>query len=198
MFFFKPKRKTDQIPSPEQNEIARLGEDIAKGLKPKKPIKKPRKIKKFNATESTKKEIKVANTLREQDIEDIAKELNIGQKPKVLLDAEEEIKSAIKTIKEQEKPSFFNRLFGKKKKTEEKPAEESLIQTQGFDGIAAIQNNIKKAKEALIKFDLISAKKNYVDAMKIYNKLKPEDQSKVFKDIKEIYNERKSAEEIKL
>ena len=69
---------------------------------------------------------------------------------------------------------------------------------QGTDNISKIQNNISKARDALMKFDLETAKKNYIDAMELYNILKPEEQAKVYHDFRELYFERKSAEELKV
>ena len=120
-------------------------------------------------------------------------------KPKVIQDAQEEIQSAIKSIKEGQNPSLFKRLFGKWKKIKEKPNEENLKQDiSEVDEISAIQNTIEKTRHALMKFDLETAKKSYIDAIKIYNGLKPEQQVKVYRDIKELYLDRKSIEETKI
>ena len=116
-------------------------------------------------------------------------------KPKAVAEAEEEIKSAIENIKRQEKPSFFKSLFKKRKKTIETPAEDNLAsETQELDNISSIQNSIKTAREALMKFDVNTAKIEYIEVMKLYNRLNPQEKSKVYNDINELYLERKSAE----
>ena len=66
------------------------------------------------------------------------------------------------------------------------------------DKVSMIQNDIKKAREALMGFDLETAKMNYIEIIKLYNNIKPEEQAKVYRDIKELYFERKSAEELKV
>lgn len=156
--------------------------------------------------------IKLPENLDEFDLGDTQKALSatksifdegIGQeaiaKPKAIAEAEEEIKSAIENIKKQEMPSLFKRLFSKKQKAKESPAEEFLTQeTPKIDDISAIQNNIKMARDSLARFDLEAARRAYIDIMRIYNSLKPEDQAKVYGDIKELYFERKSAEELKV
>ena len=48
-----------------------------------------------------------------------------------------------------------------------------------------------------MSFDLKIARKKYMEAMEIYNKIKPEEQAKVYSDIKELYFERKSAEQLR-
>ncbi|MBI3035712.1 hypothetical protein HYY71_05315 [Candidatus Woesearchaeota archaeon] len=130
-----------------------------------------------------------------EDLEDLEfKELEkkTAEKPKEVIEAEEEIKSAIEKIKETEKPSFFKRLFSKKENAEEHFAQPAI------DGIPAIQDSINKARGELEKFDLEAAKKDYIEVMRMYNNLKPEEQAKVYHDIRDLYFERKSAEELKV
>ena len=176
---------------PEDKEFEDLFKEV-KALKPKE----------------VKKEIELPETLEDLDIEDFGKDLGveksidkeqeIKEKPTEILEAEEEIKSAIDKIKKQEKTSFFKRLFSRKEKAQEKPIEEHLMpELPEVNQISIIQNSINKAKDALIKFDLEAAKKNYIEIMKIYNTIKPEEQSKVYHDIKDLYFERKSAEGLK-
>ncbi|MBI2652936.1 hypothetical protein HYX00_05720 [Candidatus Woesearchaeota archaeon] len=151
--------------------------------------------------ELPKKEIELPETLEDLDIEDIGKDLGLEQetkKPKEILEAEEEIKSAIEKIKEQEKPSLFKRLF-KKKESQEKPSKEQLSpEFPDLDEISAIQNKIDETRQALMKLDLETAKRNYIEIMRMYNNIKPEEQAKVYHDIRDIYFERKSAEELKV
>ena len=150
-------------------------------------------------------EIGLPETLEDFDVE---KELGAGledfgkyeeaAKPKEILEAEEEIKSAIEKIKEREKPSLFKRLFAKKEKTEEKPEDYFMPEIAAVNDVSTIQNNINRAREALMKFDLETAKRNYVEIMRVYNNIKPEEQAKVYHDIRDLYFERKSAEELKV
>lgn len=147
----------------------------------------------------SKKEIELPETLEGFDIEDSGKQLEQKtKKPKEILEAEEEIKSAIEKIKKQERTSFLKKLFAKKEKIEEKPEEHLIPESGEVDEISVIQSNIKNAREALMKFDLGTAKKNYIEIMKIYNKIKPQQQAKVYYDIRDLYFERKSAEELKV
>jgi hypothetical protein len=119
-------------------------------------------------------------------------EQNVGKiegRPKEIQEAEEEIKSAIEKIREKEKPSFFKKLFGKKQaEVIERPA----------DDVSAIKSYIENTRNSLMNFDLAAAKRNYIEIIKIYNMLGPEEQAKVYQDIKDLYSERKSAEELKV
>ncbi|MBI2102008.1 hypothetical protein HYT53_05355 [Candidatus Woesearchaeota archaeon] len=150
--------------------------------------------------EEPEKEIELPEPLEELGIEGEKTEFGQEQKPKEIIEAEDEIKSAIEKIKAQEKPSFLRRLFAGKGKTEEKPEqkEEKQLEIPEADSISKIQSSITKTREYLAKFDLQAAKQNYIEIMKLYNSLNPEEQAKVYNDIREIYFERKSAEELKV
>jgi len=171
------------------------------GLEPGYDLKKPKKGK------SSKKEneIEFPDTLDELDL-DYAKpaaETKTRQKPKELEDAEKEIQSAIESIKKQEKQSFFSRLFSTNFKSRDFGRENVKIETnRGFpderNGISQINKKIEEAREALMNFNLEAAKRKYMEAMRIYNHIKPEEQARVYNDIKELYYERKNAEEMKL
>jgi len=156
----------------------------------------------FELPKELEKNVELPETLEDFDVEDVGKEFGIerlgkeleqeSKKPKEILEAEEEIKSAIEKIKEN--PSLFNRLFAKREK--EKP--EEIHSIPEIDDVYVIQSDIKKAREALMKFDLEAAKMNYIEIMRLYSKIKPEEQAKVYHDIKNLYFERKSAEELKV
>ncbi len=149
--------------------------------------------------EPSGKDIEMPENLDEFGI-DLGRETEQESKPKEVIEAQEEIKSAIDSIKKREKPSFLKRLFARKEKAGEKARqkEEKQPAIREDDSISGIQDNISKARDALAKFDLQAAKKNYVEAMRIYNSLNPEEQAKYYPGIKELYYERKSAEELKV
>lgn len=171
------------------------------------------KAKKIKAAKATKKRVPKADEysgLEEfkfdtpQELELSKKELGLPEefgmletkkKPQELVEAEDEIEYAIDVIKKQEKPSLFKRLFAKK---EVKEVSAELMPSAKGDNLAIIQTNIKKAREALAKFDLETARRNYIEIMNIYSNIMPEEQAKVYKDIRELYFERKSAEELKV
>ncbi|MBI2658113.1 hypothetical protein HYX08_05465 [Candidatus Woesearchaeota archaeon] len=115
-------------------------------------------------------------------------------KPREIEEAEDEIKSAIEKIKQTERPSMLKKIFGKKeaKKAESQPDPE--VQND----VSSIQSRLNSARDALMRFDLEAAKRNYIEIMRIYNKIKPEEQAKVYHDVKDLYFERKSAEEMKI
>ena len=170
------KTKTPKIELPELKE--NFLKDIDFGL--------PKKL------EKSKEGTGFPETLEDFDIEGEYK-----QKPKEILEAEEEIKSAIENIKKQENKSILKRLFSKKLK-EEAPEERLMLELPAVDNLSKIQNKINEARQALMKFDLKTAKRNYIEAMRLYNNISPEDKAKVYHDIKELYFERKSAEELKV
>lgn len=126
------------------------------------------------------------------------KEIELNTK-KELLEAEEEIKSAIEKVKKIEKPTLFNRLFAKKK-IEAKPEiiAPKMPKLAETDKISKIQNKISSTRQAIMNLDLKVAKKEYIEIMGIYNSLKPEDKAKIYQEIRDLYSERKSAEELKV
>ena len=150
----------------------------------------------------------------EKDMEfpDTLEELDKGDaKQKELIDAEEEIRNAIGKIKHQEKPNFIKRIFSKPEASyssgveehgalmqmaEQSMPENGLIQEQ-MDDISIIQKMINDARNHLMDLNLEAAKRSYIDVLKIYNKIKPQEQAKVYHDIRELYFERKSAEQLK-
>lgn len=149
------------------------------------------------------------------------------KKPKEISEAESEIESAIERMKKEEKTSFFRKFFPIRQKIngaikdmqaswafgtqktypKKSPIEQlnSLNKSEEVkaeqikaDGNLIIQNIIKKVRDSLMKLDLKSAKEDYLEIMGIYNSMKPEEQVKVYHDIKDLYAERKSAEELKI
>lgn len=114
-------------------------------------------------------------------------------KPKEVIEAEEEIKSAIESIKKIERPSFLKKLFGRKS-TE---ASVSVHNEKPIDKNSFIKKCIFDARQALMEYDIESARKFYIEAVQAYNSLTPREQLRYYKEIKEIYFERKNAEELK-
>ncbi|MDP3765487.1 MAG: hypothetical protein Q8R04_03160 [Nanoarchaeota archaeon] len=149
---------------------------------------------------SAKNEEELPEKSEEFDIEGFAEELKqeTKAKPKEIVEAEEEIKSAIEKIKEREKPSFFKKLFTRKKTDGEFAHGYSIQELPEVDKISMIQNKINETRQALMKFDLETAKSSYIGIMKLYQKIRPEEQAKVYHDIRDLYFERKSAEELKV
>lgn len=126
-------------------------------------------------------------------------------KPKELLEAESEISSAIESMKKQQKPSLFRRLFAKKREVHEASRPEYAKADdwrapghQDAVGTPKIQDMINNARQALMNLDLESARKNYIESIKIYNTLSPEEKSRFYQDLKELYLERKNAEGLKV
>jgi len=115
-------------------------------------------------------------------------------KPKELDDAKNEINEAIEKIKRKEKKSVFSRIFWKKNKAPESVSYQAPIPA---DNLSAVKAKIAMIREALMKFDTENAKMLYKEAMDIYNSMSHEDQAEVYNDIKEVYFERKSAEQFK-
>lgn len=135
------------------------------------------------------KGFKLPDKLEDFHLEGFGEEAS--KKPAEILEAQEEIKSAIENIKKQEQPSFLKRLFVKK------PKQESNEELPQLDKISVIQNNIKKARDALMRYDMETAKASYLEIMRLYSQIKPEEQARVYNDIKDLYAERKSAEELR-
>ncbi len=219
----KPKIIKKQVKKIKEKKIPIKKIIPVKRLKEKAPVKKivPIKVKKttkkqkafelpeleelglkepkfeLSKEEPTEKEIELPETLEDFDIEDLGKELELEPKtkPKELIEAEDEIKSAIEKIRYKERPSLFKRLFTKEKIEETGPL---MLESPEVDGVSKIKNDLNKAREALMKFDLDTAKKNYIEIMGIYNNLRPEEQAKIYHEIRDLYFERKSAEELKV
>lgn len=176
---------------------------IAKKVKvKKKELKRSaygRQIKKSNKPNRIKPLVLVKELKLEDFDINIEKELmqETKAKPKEVIEAEEEIKSAIDKIKEKEKNFFFKKFFPIKQRSIEKPMKETFVHAlPELDKTSMIQNKINEAKQALMKFDLESAKRSYIDILKMYNDIKPEEQARVYQDIRDLYFERKGAEEL--
>lgn len=193
-----------ELPEPEENlGLEDIDFELPKELENgEKDIELPDTLEGFGI-EGAEKDIDLPDTLEELGIEDVGKGISAengfenikgqtAEKPKEILEAEEEIQSAIEKIKLKEKPSFLNRLFQKK----EKPAE--IYSAPAADNFSQIQNSISRARDALSRFDLKAAKRNYIEIMRLYGRIKPEEQAKVYGEIRELYFERKSAEELKV
>jgi len=204
---YKPKFYDEFIKSkpvqtfPELQEFSSLAKNLDEELKQKKvtSLKKLSSEKKADAKKSVEKpKIKLKD--KNFGLESVnftenppSMELTFtdASKPKEVAEAQEEIKDAIEKIKAMQKHTFFSRLFAKNKK----PPASNLLQGSN---IPKVQEIIDKSREALTKMDLESAKSHYLEIIKVYNKMIPEEQAKVYNDIKDLYLERKSAEEIKI
>ena len=151
----------------------------------------------FGLPERIEDDIQLPERLEDFEIGDfdVGNELKQKTKPQEILEAEEEIKSAIEKIKKRESPSILHRLFLKKRKEE---AQEEPLLLESQDNLSRIQNKISEARWALTRFDLETARRNYIEAMRLYNNMPPEERAKVYRDIKELYFERKSAEELRV
>ena len=169
------KEQTAEIPKPEDTGLEDLDFELPQELQTaKEDFGLPEKLEDFKLEEF--------DAPKQRD----------SKKPNEVLEAEIEIKSAIESIKKQERPSFLKRLFIKK------PKERELVQEPpSLDKVSLIKDNIKKAREALMKFDLETAKTSYIEIMQLYNQIKPEEQARVYHDINNLYTERKSAEDLK-
>ena len=212
--YFMANKKFSSNKKLSKRELKQLKKAKFRQIKAKKGITKKIKLNKFPELKGdfdledadfnlpkelvSEKEIELPDKLGELGTDSFEKEFaQQTEKPREIIEAEDEIKDAIGKIKNQEKPSLFKSLFARRK-SEQKPAEVQLMQEiREVDDISAIQNRINAARQALMGFDLETAKKKYMEAMEIYNKIRPEEQAKVYQDIKELYSERKSAEQLK-
>ena len=184
----KENTKNIDLIFPEEETLSQRDVGLPQDLGKAQEIELPDALEDFDMDKGLGNEI--------DDFEKAAEKENA--KPREIIDAEDEIRSAIDKIKEREKPSLFRRLFKKKEKTIEKPEENLMPEISSLDGFSKIQDSIISARNALMRFDLETAKKNYIEIMKLYGSLKPEAQAKVYHDIRDLYFERKSAEELKV
>ena len=216
-----PKPQKERKPS--KKELEKLKKVYIKQLKSEKGKKSKgkntdasKKLVKFPNIDNSfgLKDIDLELKGAEKDMEfpDTLEELDKGDaKQKELIDAEEEIRNAIGKIKHQEKPNFLKRIFSKPESSyssgveeqgalvqmaEQSMPENGLIQEQ-MDDISIIQKMINDARNHLMNLNLEDAKRSYIEILKIYNRIKPQEQAKVYHDIREIYFERKSAEQLK-
>ena len=121
----------------------------------------------------------------------------VGQKPKEVLEAQDEIKSAIEKIKIRERPSILKRIFPGKPAEANK--DENLFPLVKETGdLDIVRNKISMAKRAIMNLKLDEARKEYDEMIVLYNSMKPREQAEVYEGIKEIYLERKNAESLKL
>lgn len=144
------------------------------------------------------------------DYSDIEKELDKGNEKSSGLD-EDEITNAIGKIKHQEKRHLLKRLFSMPKvlhptnkeeqgswmQMEAQKMPENHIIPEQMDNISRMQKMINDARGYLANLDVEAAKRSYIEILGIYNSIKPQEQAKVYHDIRELYFERKSAEQLK-
>lgn len=130
------------------------------------------------------------NNLEEFDIGDLKAEEE--EKPKEIEEAEDEIAGAIEDVKKHRNKSFFDSLFGKKS-----PGQQAMPEIEASD-LDAIRKKIADARNSLMGLDIESAKNSYIEMMVLYNRLNPEEQAMVYHEIRDIYYERKNAEELKV
>lgn len=110
-------------------------------------------------------------------------------------EAEQEIMEAVQKLKE--KPSFWKRFFSMKRGMP-KPEKQEIDIKPEIDGVLAIHNLIKESRDALLALKLDKAKEAYLEANRIYHQLPPERQKEIYEELKSLYDERKSAEAMKL
>jgi len=101
-----------------------------------------------------------------------------------LEDSRQEIRDAISKIKEKEKPSFLKSLLSR---MQDAPKNRN---------VNLINEKITAAKERLFRNDYEGAKRIYLDIMRFYNKCNKTEQAKIYSSIKELYEERKKAEQV--
>ena len=113
---------------------------------------------------------------------------------------EEEIKNAIDGMKKADKkPSVFKSVFSRK--NDEKKIKEPELKNEvkpESTNIDSIKNMIRSARSFLLDMKLDEAKKDYLHIIDAYNRLSSDEQKKVYNNIKELYDERKSAESLNL
>src|SRR3989338_7502315 len=211
----KPKKAEN---FPEQEEFSKLVKEIQESSAPKRQIKKGKvsvkaiksvqqkiPVKQIKGKKLPFKKPKIAKKAEaiglDKDFDlkgidfELPKELELSEKdiglPETLEDFD--IENFGKELwQEAEKP---RKLFAKRKKEGEMPERQMELPS---DKISAIHGNVNEARQALMEFDLEKARKSYIEAMNLYNRINPEEQAKVYHDIKEIYLERKSAEGLKV
>ncbi len=68
--------------------------------------------------------------------------------------------------------------------------------TKGNNPLKYMMNKVYDSRAALMKFDFNLAQTIYVELLQEYNKLKDHHKAKIYEHIKELYEERKSAEKL--
>ena len=159
-----------------------------------KPVPKAKKL----AIKGQKKQIKGKLEIDGIDLESLNPDKTaVRQKPKEVLEAQDEIKSAIEKIKIRERPSILKRIFPGKPAEANK--DENLFPLVKETGdLDIVRNKISMAKRAIMNLKLDEARKEYDEMIVLYNSMKPREQAEVYEGIKEIYLERKNAESLKL
>ena len=115
-------------------------------------------------------------------------------KDEALDEAQEEIKNAIESAGKQNKQPLFKKIFGKN----ERPTAITQAERENIDSVSKIRNKIGMARDSLMDINVEAAREYYIEIMEIYNQISPKEQAKVYNDIKELYFERKSAEQLRV
>lgn len=171
-------------------------------LKEKKPIfgkifmRKDEELEK-ELEELDKNSIEPLGRTEEPKIEELGEIEEETEKPHDAAMAEEEIQKAIDGIKKKEKkPSILGRLFGKKEVKEQAMETPEVMPRfeERTDEVELVEEKIHKARMALMDFKFDIAKKTYIEIMRSYNDMDSKKRARVYRDIKDLYYERKAAE----
>ncbi len=162
-------------------------------------------------SEKKQKSEKIPRYLKDDGIgshfDDDIRQLQSITKPNSLKEAREEIKTAIEKIK-RHRPTLMEQVVSKleKLKQQDDTRKEGYyqqpfygsanpdIQEDASDNILVARNKINESRQFLMRFDLDSAKRTYIEAMSLYKNLSPQEQAKVYMEVSDLYAERKSAE----
>lgn len=139
------------------------------------------------------------------DKEEISRAIEQLNKNKIIPDNEIPTKK-IET-RPMEKPKPKKPILPKKQKTQIKKQihkkqeiqnnkQETKKDTKKLTGVKKIDHMIHDARNFLMEFNLSEAKIKYIEIMREYNTLTPEDKAAVHHEINDLYNERKSAESL--
>jgi len=186
------KEEPVQLEKPKKTFFGRIFEKKKEKTEFEEELEEIEKI----APKPSMKRIKTAETKLEIpkfELPEIEKEI---AKPEEIVKAEEEIQEAISGMKRAKRPSIIKSLFKKKEKIEEK-IETPEVMPRTFDKIDyvdLIEEKIHKARLFLMDFKFDEAKSVYIEIMNMYNELDPKKKAKVYRDIKDLYYERRSAE----
>ena len=102
-----------------------------------------------------------------------------------LEEAREEIRNAILMMQRKDRPSFLKALFSRNTK--------DSIQVSNID---MISRKISEAQQSLSRNDTMNAKTIYMDIMRLYNKCDNTEKSRIYNDIRVLYDSRKKAEQL--
>jgi hypothetical protein len=153
-------------------------------------LSKLEQVEKYMRTEYKKPAFKVSDSVKEKsEYGEKIRKKELLKRERRFKHLEKELSREIKPFPSQDIVEIQNAI-----KSVKEPIDDIGLKVP--DEIRRINQKIIEARDSLLSTDLDSAKNIYLEILSLYNELPDERKLKVYEAIKELYDERKSAEKV--